>query len=53
MADDLPRWQPAPDAVCAPCHARPPGAGGILCPDCRAAIEAQNAATGDPTEASQ
>lgn len=34
-------WQPAPDAQCARCHANPVGPGGIICPDCRTAIEAR------------
>ena len=44
MAGEPRRWQPAPDARCARCHANPVGPGGILCPDCRTAIEAQNRA---------
>jgi len=47
MADDLPRWKPAPDAVCARCHENPVGPGGIICPDCRTAIEAANRATAE------
>jgi hypothetical protein len=48
MADDLPRWEPAPEAVCARCHVNPPGPGGIICPACRTAIEARNRAATEP-----
>jgi hypothetical protein len=44
VADDLPRWQPAADAVCTRCHENPAGPGGIICPECRADIEAANRA---------
>ena len=44
MADEMPGWTPAPDAVCARRHENPVGSGGILCPDCRVAIEAGNRA---------
>jgi hypothetical protein len=43
MAEQLPGWEPASDAVCAKCGTNPVGPGGILCPSCRAAIEARNA----------
>jgi hypothetical protein len=42
MADEMPHWEPAPDAACARCHESSVGPGGILCPDCRAVIEATN-----------
>jgi hypothetical protein len=32
-------WQPPEDALCAKCGERPPGPGGVLCPDCKQAIE--------------
>jgi predicted amidophosphoribosyltransferase len=48
MTDEFPRWRPAEDTLCARCHENAPGSGGILCPDCRAAIEAANRA---PAEA--
>ncbi len=44
MADELPGWRPAADALCAMCHANPPGPGGVICPGCRAAIKARNEA---------
>ena len=42
----MPGWQPKPDAVCARCGEHPPGPGGIICPRCRAAIEAGGRAVG-------
>jgi len=42
MADEMPGWKPAPDALCARCHAQPVGPGGILCAGCRTEIEAAN-----------
>jgi hypothetical protein len=44
MAGELQGWRPAPGAHCARCGVNPVGPGGILCPDCRAAIEAANRA---------
>jgi hypothetical protein len=32
-------WQPPEGAICAKCGERPPGPGGILCPQCKQAIE--------------
>jgi hypothetical protein len=43
MTEKLPGWEPGSDAVFAKCGANPVGPGGILCPSCRAAIEAANA----------
>jgi hypothetical protein len=37
----IPGWQPAPGALCAKCGASPVGPGGIVCPECKAAIEAR------------
>ena len=48
--DGLPHWRPSPDALCARCRENPAGPGGILCPDCRKAIEAANRT---PTEEGQ
>lgn len=48
MAAELPRWEPAPDAVCARCNENPAGTGGIICTDCRAAIEARNRGLAEP-----
>jgi hypothetical protein len=39
----LPGWKPDDDAKCNLCGINPPGPGGILCPGCRAKIEAANA----------
>jgi hypothetical protein len=36
--------EPGPDKTCALCRVNPPGPGGVICPACRAAIEARNAA---------
>ncbi|HEY3035151.1 MAG TPA: bifunctional DNA primase/polymerase [Streptosporangiaceae bacterium] len=41
------RWT----STCARCHAEPPGPGGILCPPCRAAVEARNSAPIPPPSA--
>jgi len=41
MASEMPGWEPAPDAQCARCHTSPVGPGGIICPGCRAEIEAR------------
>jgi hypothetical protein len=46
MADELPHWRPAADAVCARCGENPVGPGGVICPDCRTAIEAANREVG-------
>lgn len=40
----LPGWKPSPGKRCDLCRTIPPGPGGILCPGCRAMIEAANAA---------
>jgi hypothetical protein len=51
VADDLIQgWRPAPGAMCAKCGVSPVGPGGIICPDCRAAIECQalTAGRGEP-----
>lgn len=43
MTDEMPAWRPAPGTLCARCHENPVELpGGIICPDCRAAIEAAN-----------
>jgi hypothetical protein len=44
MADEPRRWQSASDARCAQCHINPVGPGGIICPECRTAVEARNRA---------
>jgi hypothetical protein len=46
-ASASPRWA----STCVRCHAAPPGPGGILCPSCRAAIEARNPAPPSPPPA--
>jgi hypothetical protein len=48
MADELKSWQPAPGALCARGHETPVGPGGIVCPDCREAVEAANRALTEP-----
>ena len=48
MADALPHWRPSPDAVCARCQANPAGPGGVVCPDCRSAIETRNRGLAEP-----
>jgi hypothetical protein len=35
-------WKPDPEALCQRCGVQPVGPGGIICPDCRAAIERTN-----------
>ena len=44
MPGEPQRDQPGPDKACAMCRVNPPGPGGVICPGCRAAIEARNAA---------
>jgi len=36
-------WKPEPGTLCQLCGVRPVGPGGIICPDCRVAIETANA----------
>jgi hypothetical protein len=36
-------WKPEPGALCQRCGEQPVGPGGIICLDCRVAIETANA----------
>ncbi len=44
-------WQPPEDARCAKCGEHPPGPGGILCPQCKTAIEARIYERQEPDQA--
>jgi tRNA(Ile2) C34 agmatinyltransferase TiaS len=35
-------WKPNPDPLCQKCGEQPAGPGGIICPDCKVAIETAN-----------
>jgi hypothetical protein len=41
MTETSRSWQPPEGALCGKCSERPPGPGGILCPECKKTVEAR------------